>query len=189
MAAPPQAPAAAAGAPALDPKFANLPAAAQAALAAVQAKFGNALAPKPPVAPTALTPANNGLTAQAFAAAAAASAAVSLAAAQPTGQQLQKKFVTEYEINDFPNQARAKVVRKDFLDGIQELTGVVIICRGSYYPPGRNPPAGERKLYLLIESDSDVAVAEAQKELKRALQDVAATAAPALDGKYGKYRL
>ena len=82
-----------------------------------------------------------------------------------------------------------KVIKKDFLDSVQELTRTVLISKGSYYPPGRNPPQGERKLYLLIESESEAAVTEAKKELRRALQEAAAVAAPAEDTKYGKYRI
>ena len=32
--------------------------------------------------------------------------------------------------------------------------------RGTYYPTGKNPPEGERKLYLAIESTNELAVSK-----------------------------
>ena len=106
-------------------------------------------------------------------------------------QSLQKptRFTSELEINEYPQAARFKVLQRDSLVAIQEWTKVAITTKGAYYPPGRNPPAGERKLYFLIEGESEANVKAARKELRRALDEHAAIAAPAEESKYGKYRI
>eukprot|EP00898_Chlorokybus_atmophyticus_P003656 jgi/Chlat1/4291/Chrsp29S04385 len=64
----------------------------------------------------------------------------------------------EVEVNDFPQHARWKVTHKDSLSQITEYTGAAITTRGQYYPTGKNPPPGERKLYLLIEGPTEISV-------------------------------
>ena len=78
---------------------------------------------------------------------------------------------------------------REVLQGIQEFTKAAITTKGAYYPPGRNPPAGERKLYFFIEAETGEAVKAAATELKRSLEEHAAIAAPAEEGRYSKYRL
>lgn len=78
---------------------------------------------------------------------------------------------------------------RDVVMGISEFTKAAIIAKGSYYPPGRNPPQGERKLYFFIEGETEAAVKAARKELRRSLDEHAAVAAPAEDSKYSKYRI
>ena len=80
-------------------------------------------------------------------------------------------------------------MNREFLSGVQEFTKAAIIAKGSHYAPGRNPPAGERKLYFFIEAESEANCKAARKELKRALDEHAAIAAPAEAAKYGKYTL
>ena len=99
------------------------------------------------------------------------------------------RYTAEFEINDYPQAARFKVMNREVLSGISEFTKAAIVVRGQYYPPGRNPPAGERKLYFFIEADSEAAVKAARKELRRSLDEHAAVAAPAEESRYGKYRL
>ena len=99
------------------------------------------------------------------------------------------RFTAELEVNDYPQQARFKVMNKEVLSGIQEFTKAAIIAKGSYYPPGRNPPPGERKLYFFIEAESEANVKAARKELKRSLDEAAAVAAPAEESRYGKYKI
>ena len=72
---------------------------------------------------------------------------------------------------------------------IVDCTKAAITAKGSYFPPGRNPPAGERKLFFLIESDSDANVRAARKELKRSLDEHAALGAPAEADRYAKYKI
>eukprot|EP00124_Ichthyophonus_hoferi_P002829 Ihof_evm9s212 gene=Ihof_evmTU9s212 len=65
-------------------------------------------------------------------------------------------FEDELDINDFPQNARWKVTHKDSVRDIQEYSGAALTVKGSYYPPGREPGEGqERKLYLLIEADTE----------------------------------
>ena len=52
-----------------------------------------------------------------------------------------------------------------------ERTGVAIISRGTYIPPGKKPEVGERKLYLLIEGQNDMQVRQAKLELQRMLDE------------------
>uniref|UniRef100_A0A7S3AHJ0 RNA helicase n=1 Tax=Haptolina ericina TaxID=156174 RepID=A0A7S3AHJ0_9EUKA len=109
-----------------------------------------------------------------------------LAAMKPL---LPQRFTAELEINEYPQTARYKVMQRDSLQAIQEWTKVVITTKGAYYPPGRNPPPGERKLYMVIEGETEVAVKAAKKELRRTLEEHAAVAAPddSSTNRYAKY--
>ncbi|KAF2310271.1 hypothetical protein GH714_007523 [Hevea brasiliensis] len=53
-----------------------------------------------------------------------------------------------------------------------EWTGAAITTRAQYFPPGRIPGPGERKLYLFIEEPSEMSVKKAKTELKRVLEDI-----------------
>lgn len=55
----------------------------------------------------------------------------------------------EVEVNDYPQQARFKITSKEQIQRISEVSGTAITARGVYVPPGRQPPPGERKLYLV----------------------------------------
>ena len=57
---------------------------------------------------------------------------------------------------------------------ILEFYQVCVTTRGSWYAPGRNPPPGERKLYLLIEGQDEKNVATAKREIRRMLEEAAA---------------
>lgn len=89
-----------------------------------------------------------------------------------------RRHEAEFEINDFPQQARWKVTNKEALAAVTEFTGCAITVKGVYCPPGKNPPPGERRLYLLIEGPSDEAVANAKTELKKLLEAVMLTIKP-----------
>ena len=56
----------------------------------------------------------------------------------------------EVDINDFPHPARIKITSKDQIQRLVETSGAAVTCRGIYVPPGKVPPHGERKLYLVI---------------------------------------
>lgn len=47
--------------------------------------------------------------------------------------------VEELEINDFPQNARWRLTRKETLAPISEWTGAAISTRGQYFAPGRIP--------------------------------------------------
>ncbi|MGH0167012.1 UNVERIFIED_CONTAM: hypothetical protein FKN15_051588 [Acipenser sinensis] len=63
-----------------------------------------------------------------------------------------KRYEEELEINDFPQTARWKVTSKEALQRIGEYSEAAITIRGTYFPPGKEPKEGERKIYLAIES-------------------------------------
>jgi len=83
-------------------------------------------------------------------------------------------FQAELEINDYPQTARWKVTHKDSMAPIIEFYAVCITTRGSWFAVGRNPPPGERKLYLLIEGPDEKMVNTAKREVRRMLEETAA---------------
>ncbi|KAH9130236.1 hypothetical protein LEN26_008733 [Aphanomyces euteiches] len=98
-------------------------------------------------------------------------------------------FRDELEINDYPQQARWKVVQKESSDLVADLTGAAVICRGTYVPSGRKPNLGERKLYLAIEGSSRQSVQDAKRELQRILDEKTMEVGIGDDRKYGKYSI
>uniref|UniRef100_A0A1Y1K3C5 Helicase C-terminal domain-containing protein n=1 Tax=Photinus pyralis TaxID=7054 RepID=A0A1Y1K3C5_PHOPY len=82
-----------------------------------------------------------------------------------------RKYEEELEINDFPQQARWRVTSKEALAQISEYSEAGITVRGTYVQPGKSPPEGERKLYLAIESTSDIAVTKAKAEITRLIKE------------------
>lgn len=82
-----------------------------------------------------------------------------------------KKYEEELEINDFPQQARWKVTSKEALAQISEYSEAGLTVRGTFVPPGKQPPEGERKLYLAIESCSELAVSKAKREITRLIKE------------------
>ncbi|XP_053479855.1 probable ATP-dependent RNA helicase DDX46 [Ictalurus furcatus] len=62
-----------------------------------------------------------------------------------------KRYEEELEINDFPQTARWKVTSKEALQRIGEYSEAAITIRGTYFPPGKEPKEGERKICLAIE--------------------------------------
>ncbi|RLN60128.1 hypothetical protein BBP00_00006149 [Phytophthora kernoviae] len=97
-------------------------------------------------------------------------------------------FVEELEINDYPQQARWRVTQKEASDSVAELTGVAVIARGSFIPPGRKPNPSERKLYLAIEGPTQASVLDARRELQRILDETTMQVGLGSE-KYGKYSL
>lgn len=89
----------------------------------------------------------------------------------PGQQNLFTKYEEELEINDFPQQARWKVTSKEALAQISEYSEAGLTVRGTYVPPGKNPPEGERKLYLAIESCSELSVQKAKREITRLIKE------------------
>ncbi|EPY49938.1 ATP-dependent RNA helicase Prp11 [Schizosaccharomyces cryophilus OY26] len=79
------------------------------------------------------------------------------------------EFKAKMEINDYPQQARWAVTNNANIMHVTELTGTSITTRGNFYLPGKNPEAGEEKLYLWIEGPSELVVSQAVTELKRLL--------------------
>lgn len=86
-------------------------------------------------------------------------------------QNMFTKFEEELEINDFPQQARWKVTSKEALAQISEYSEAGLTVRGTFVPPGKAPPEGERKLYLAIESCSELSVQKAKREITRLIKE------------------
>ncbi|KAM4546785.1 putative ATP-dependent RNA helicase DDX46 [Fundulus diaphanus] len=82
-----------------------------------------------------------------------------------------KRYEEELEINDFPQTARWKVTSKEALQRIGEYSEAAITIRGTYFPPGKEPKEGERKIYLAIESASELAVQKAKTEITRLIKE------------------
>jgi ATP-dependent RNA helicase DDX46/PRP5 len=80
-------------------------------------------------------------------------------------------FNDELDINDYPPDARRKVTQKNSFDEIIDRTGVAIISRGSYCLPGKKIADGEKRLHLIIEGPSELAVAQARIEILRLLDE------------------
>ncbi|KAI3900358.1 hypothetical protein MKW92_035693 [Papaver armeniacum] len=105
-----------------------------------------------------------------------------------TSDAIPEHYQAEFEINDFPQNARWKVTHKETLGPISEWTGAAITTRGQFYPPGKVLGQGERKLYLFIEGPTESSVKKAKAEVKRVLEDITrqATSLPGASqpGKY-----
>ena len=82
-----------------------------------------------------------------------------------------QKFEEELIINDFPQQARWRVTSKEALAQISEYSDAGITVRGTYYPPGKTVPEGDRKLFLAIESTNELSVQKAKVEITRLLKE------------------
>ncbi|OXB73473.1 UNVERIFIED_CONTAM: hypothetical protein H355_015577 [Colinus virginianus] len=86
-----------------------------------------------------------------------------------------KRYEEELEINDFPqaseHTARWKVTSKEALQRISEYSEAAITIRGTYFPPGKEPKEGERKIYLAIESANELAVQKAKAEITRLIKE------------------
>eukprot|EP00042_Codosiga_hollandica_P053442 m.699868 g.699868 ORF g.699868 m.699868 type:complete len:438 (+) comp58695_c0_seq1:2145-3458(+) len=107
-------------------------------------------------------------------------AEVAAAAAQQAA--LEARIDQELEINDFPQQARWRVTRRETISDLSDLANVALTVRGTYYAPGAAVPDGDRKLYLVIEgtpSDIQKALNEIRRMLREELVAEATTYNPA----------
>lgn len=81
-------------------------------------------------------------------------------------------FSDVVEINDYPRKARQKIMQRETLDQIVELTEAAITSRGEWIQPGRKPPEGVTKLHLLLEGRTQIVVKKAKQEILRRLNEV-----------------
>jgi ATP-dependent RNA helicase DDX46/PRP5 len=89
-------------------------------------------------------------------------------------------FHATLEINDFPQKARWAVTNRTNVAKILEATGTSITTKGSFYPAGKEVPAGgDPKLYILVEGDTELVVTNAMRELMRLLKEGTMAAADA----------
>jgi ATP-dependent RNA helicase DDX46/PRP5 len=115
----------------------------------------------------------------ALAKARAAAAAFSIASSKapgsaPIAATPQATFTDELEINDYPMQARQKLM-KDTFQRIKELSGgCVVSTRGVYIAPNvatSKEFVGQKKLYLLFQAPSEIVLKRAKNEIIRVLED------------------
>lgn len=53
-----------------------------------------------------------------------------------------------------------------------EITGCRVLVKGQFFEIGKKPPAGHRRLHILIEGNSKHEVQGAQKEIKRNIDEL-----------------
>ncbi|KAF8445549.1 hypothetical protein BGX38DRAFT_1271216 [Terfezia claveryi] len=86
-------------------------------------------------------------------------------------------FHATLEINDYPQKARWAVTNRTNIAKVLEATGTSITTKGTFYPPGKVPTAGQDpKLYILVEGDTELVVTNAMRELRRLLAEGTAAA-------------
>ena len=76
-------------------------------------------------------------------------------------------YSCEFEINDYPINARIKGTKKDNLKQISEVNDVDILVKGVFVEPGKKVPPGQKKLYLVIKGQNQSNVNSAFRDLKR----------------------
>ena len=80
-------------------------------------------------------------------------------------------WVQEFEINDYPREARWKVTQKESTSRLQDEFRTAVTMKGSYVPPGREPGPNERKIYLHLEATSSTILRNAVLEIQRMLNE------------------
>jgi ATP-dependent RNA helicase DDX46/PRP5 len=80
-------------------------------------------------------------------------------------------FVQEFEINDYPREARWKVTQRETTSRLQDEFQTAVTLKGSYFGNGRTPGEGERKLYLHLEATSERILQNCVLEIQRLLNE------------------
>ena len=80
-------------------------------------------------------------------------------------------FVQEFEINDYPREARWKVTQKETTSRLQDDFQTAVTLKGEYFGPGRTPGEGERRLYLHLEATSERILQNCVQEIRRLLNE------------------
>jgi ATP-dependent RNA helicase DDX46/PRP5 len=97
-------------------------------------------------------------------------------------------FVQEFEINDYPREARWKVTQKDTTSRLQDEFQTAVTLKGEYFGPGREPEEGQRRLYLHLEATSERILANCVVEIRRLLnEETLRVGARGLSGSSHKY--
>lgn len=98
-------------------------------------------------------------------------------------------YALELDINDYPQNARWKITSRDSVSAIIEYSETSIVVRGHYFPPGKVPRDGERRLHLRIEGPTEVSVEKARQEIQRILVEATMEAAERGTIDYSRYNL
>jgi ATP-dependent RNA helicase DDX46/PRP5 len=80
-------------------------------------------------------------------------------------------WLQEFEINDYPREARWKVTQRETTSRLQDEFRTAVTLKGSFYAAGKEPADGERKLYLHLEAASDQTLHKCVIEIQRLLNE------------------
>ena len=80
-------------------------------------------------------------------------------------------FLQEFEINDYPREARWKVTQKETTTRLQDEFQTAVTLKGVYVAAGQKPEEGKRRLYLHLEATSERVVQNCVVEIKRLLNE------------------
>jgi ATP-dependent RNA helicase DDX46/PRP5 len=80
-------------------------------------------------------------------------------------------FLQEFEINDYPREARWKVTQKETTARLQDEFQTAVTLKGVYFQPGQAPEEGKRRLYLHLEATSERVLQNCVVEIKRLLNE------------------
>ena len=79
----------------------------------------------------------------------------------------------EFEINDYPEVARARGITRSFRQQIEDRYGVKLQLKGQFLDPKAAPLPGARKLFIEISGPNRNVVARAHKEAFEEIEEVA----------------
>lgn len=82
----------------------------------------------------------------------------------------QQRHYDSFEINQYPEQARREITRRDLKDAVEEMTGCKIHIKGRYFTPGEPNMLNERKLYVEIAGPTVTAVIAAKKHVRDTME-------------------
>ena len=85
----------------------------------------------------------------------------------------QGMHVEEFEINEYPELARAKGVTREIRTQIEDRHGVRVVVKGQYIPPNTPVPSGARKLFVEISGSNKNNVLRAKREVFESVEEVA----------------
>ena len=80
-------------------------------------------------------------------------------------------WVYEVEINDYPQQARWKVTQKETTSRLQDEFLTAVTLKGQYIPASKPVAAGDRRLYLHLEAQSQQVLSKCVLEIQRILNE------------------
>lgn len=86
-------------------------------------------------------------------------------------QMAEGNWVQEFEINDYPREARFKVTQKETTLRMQDEYRTAVTLKGSYVPPGKKAPPGERRVYLHLQAADSGTLQTALLEIQRLLNE------------------
>jgi ATP-dependent RNA helicase DDX46/PRP5 len=85
----------------------------------------------------------------------------------------QGMHVEIFEINEYPELARAKGVTRDIRTQIEDRHGVRVVVKGQYIPPDSPVPLGARKLFVEISGPNKNSVVRAKRDVFQSVEEVA----------------